>query len=700
MNFAMWRWRMGWPWAVLAAAWVLAGCGGGGGGSAAPGGPRLTVSSSAGGSVTSTPAGISCGTSCTLEAAADTAVTLAAAPEPGFDFAGWGGACSGTALTCTVTMDQDRTVSASFTQGSTRFTLGVTVAGSGSVQSQPAGIDCGSTCSASYAANSSVVLTAVPAGGQSFQGWSGACSGQAATCTVTMNAARAVGATFVPTAPTSFALEVTVTGSGVVSSQPAGIQCGSNCTASFAASTSVVLTATPSQGQVLQGWGGACAGSTASCTVTMSAARSVAAFFVADAGPARAWGTATLLESSNDFNVADTNTFASAPVLMAIDSGGNALVLWEQSDGAPNGSTKKVYSRRYVAGQGWAAAVVVPGASSVTGRLLMDETGTAAWIKGNFETRRYSPAGGWSTSAFVPAGSSGGQMSDAAIDAAGNIHMLGVGGSVLYSRLAAGTSQWTAWADVSKTTLATNSPQLALGSQGSLIAVWRERNPGDTNYSMKANRAAAGTWQTPVRIEEGFANVNDSTPRIASDANGNAVVAWHQADSLYVNRFDATAGTWGTAVEVDAGQVDSTFSARIQLAMTADGRAVVGWNSGTFALKAMTYDPGTGFSAPVVVNSYSSGHFLGIDRNGRALAVYRAVNQWPNPTDASQNVYSRELSWGGAWSASVLLETGAGDVKANVPCALNGDGQAACAWAQDDVQGSTVRNSLWSNLRR
>ena len=330
----------------------------------------------------------------------------------------------------------------------------------------------------------------------------------------------------------------------------------------------------------------------------------------------------------------------------------------------------------------------------------MDDTGGATWIKGNFETRRYSLAGGWSASAFVPAGSSGGQMSDAAIDAAGNIHMLGVGGSVLYSQLAAGSAQWTAWADVSKTTQSTSAPQLALGSQGTLIAVWRERNPGDANYSMKANRAVAGAWQTPVRIEEGLANVNDSTPRIASDANGNAIVAWHQGNSLYVNRFDATSAGWGTASEVDAGQVDSSFSARVQVAMAADGRAVVGWNSGTFALKAMTYAPGAGFSTPAVVNSYSTGHFLGMDRHGRVLAAYRAVSQWPNPTDATQNVYTRELPWGGPWSAAALLETGAGEVKTNVPCAMNADGQAVCAWAQDDLPGSTVRNSLWSNLRR
>lgn len=50
--------------------------------------------------------------------------------------------------------------------------------------------------------------------------------------------------------------------------------------------------------------------------------------------------------------------------------------------------------------------------------------------------------------------------------------------------------------------------------------------------------------------------------------------------------------------------------------------------------------------------------------------------------------------------AAALLETGAGDVKGNVPCAMNPTGQAVCTWAQDDLAGNSIRNSLWANLRR
>ena len=79
----------------------------------------------------------------------------------------------------------------------TTHTLSVTKTGSGSgtVTSSPAGINCGGDCSHSYNEGTSVTLTATPAAGSSFAGWSDACSGTGA-CTVTMSTSRPVTAAF------------------------------------------------------------------------------------------------------------------------------------------------------------------------------------------------------------------------------------------------------------------------------------------------------------------------------------------------------------------------------------------------------------------------------------------------------------------------------------------------------------------------
>lgn len=70
----------------------------------------------------------------------------------------------------------------------------------GTVSSSPTGINCGTSCSsqtASFAASTPVTLTALANSGRRFSGWSGGgCSDTQATCTVTMNAALTVNATF------------------------------------------------------------------------------------------------------------------------------------------------------------------------------------------------------------------------------------------------------------------------------------------------------------------------------------------------------------------------------------------------------------------------------------------------------------------------------------------------------------------------
>jgi hypothetical protein len=164
--------------------------------------------------------------------------------------------------------------------------LTVSVTGSGTVTSNPAGINCPSTCSQTFAGGPQVTLTATPSGGSNwvFSGWSGACSG-AGTCVVTMNAAQSVTATFVQ----GYTLSVNVSGSGTVTSSPAGMNCPTTCSDGYASNTSVTLTATPASGWSFSGWsfgiatgglGTPCSTAGAgSCTVLMNTATSVTAIF-------------------------------------------------------------------------------------------------------------------------------------------------------------------------------------------------------------------------------------------------------------------------------------------------------------------------------------------------------------------------------------------------------------------------------------
>lgn len=79
------------------------------------------------------------------------------------------------------------------------FTLSVSKSGTGSgtVTSNPAGINCGTDCNQAYSEGASVTLTAAPGTGSSFDGWGGDCSSASgSTCSLTMNANHTVTATF------------------------------------------------------------------------------------------------------------------------------------------------------------------------------------------------------------------------------------------------------------------------------------------------------------------------------------------------------------------------------------------------------------------------------------------------------------------------------------------------------------------------
>jgi uncharacterized repeat protein (TIGR02543 family) len=92
-------------------------------------------------------------------------------------------------------MNADQVVNATFTQ-QTPKTLTVTIINSagGDVTSSPAGINCGTDCSQSYAHGTVVTLTRTVVPGWLFTAWTGACTGAGATCTVTMDAAKTVTA--------------------------------------------------------------------------------------------------------------------------------------------------------------------------------------------------------------------------------------------------------------------------------------------------------------------------------------------------------------------------------------------------------------------------------------------------------------------------------------------------------------------------
>jgi len=286
----------------------------------------LTLTRYGSGTVTATPTG---------PYAPGTQVTLRATPAAGYVFKGWGGDATGTVNPLTVTMNANKTISATFEQSITSWMLTVLPCTNGSISPgsgrQPAGAwvqmtanpapgyklsqwtgDMGgsqnpksllmdgnktvgaefvqityatlsvnvsgngtvSPGSGQYPLNSQVILTATPDSGYAFLGWEGDVPPDAGTSpviAVTMSGNKTVTANF--TGASSYSLTVIENGNGTVEIDPAGPD--------YTPGTPVTLTAIPDPGNFFDGWGGSLTGTGNPATITMNSNKTVTAGFQA-----------------------------------------------------------------------------------------------------------------------------------------------------------------------------------------------------------------------------------------------------------------------------------------------------------------------------------------------------------------------------------------------------------------------------------
>jgi len=150
------------------------------------------------------------------------------------------------------------------------LTVGRAGTGEGTVTSQGTAmipgqeINCGEVCEADYPPGAVVQLTAVTGANTTFTGWRGACSGLNPVCVLTMDKSKETTASFSLNRVT---VQVGGDGAGTVTSDPPGVDCGTACEATFAASTPLTLTTHTTD--IFAGWrGGWCSGTDA-CRLTL-----------------------------------------------------------------------------------------------------------------------------------------------------------------------------------------------------------------------------------------------------------------------------------------------------------------------------------------------------------------------------------------------------------------------------------------------
>jgi hypothetical protein len=254
------------------------------------------------------------------------------------------------------------------------------------------------------------------------------------------------------------------------------------------------------------------------------------------------WGSEDVLEL--------TDNVAFAPQV-AIDSSGNAIVVWAQDNGF---GTNAIYAALYTAGASWSAAETI-GAGTNNGysaQIAMDSDGNASavwyeltatnplYVYGIW-TNRYS-GGTWGTAEELENGVNIVAPPQVGLDTRGN----GVAvwknsnGRLRYRAYTVDTG-WGASDNVESGTDPAFIPQLAVDTEGHAIVVWRQYSSGTFVYSMWASRYQfGGGWGTPELLELDDTSVV-TYPGVAIDHNGNAFAIWIQndgiSDSTWVSRF-------------------------------------------------------------------------------------------------------------------------------------------------------------------
>ncbi len=304
-------------------------------------------------------------------------VTLQAVPNTGYTFSGWSGDLSGTTNPTTITMNGNKTVTASFTAvaGTTTYSLTVNAV-NGSVTKTPN--------QTSYSPGTVVTLQAVPSAGYSFSSWSGDVTGTANPTTITMNGNKSVTASF--TANT-YTLTVSAV-NGSVTKTP-------NQT-SYAYGTTVTLQAVPNAGYTFSGWSGDASGTANPTTITMTANKSVTANFTAS--------TYTLTVSAVNGSVTKTpnqTSYASGAVvtLQAVPNAGYSFSSWSGDvTGTANPTTLTMNANKSVTA-GFTANTYTLAVSAVNGSVTKTPNQTS-YASGAVVTLQAVPNAGYSFSSW------------------------------------------------------------------------------------------------------------------------------------------------------------------------------------------------------------------------------------------------------------------------------------------------------------
>ncbi|KZM40647.1 hypothetical protein OA92_16670 [Marinomonas sp. SBI22] len=339
------------------------------------------------------------------------------------------------------------------------------------------------------------------------------------------------------------------------------------------------------------------------------------------------WGTAT------EIDLNDT-TDATKPDI-GIDGSGNVMAVWQQSDGTAESIYYNIYTKST---SSWGTAALIDSTNNPASvpKVVMNTSGNAVAVwrqsDGTYQSIYSSTyTGTWSAQATLEAANFTAFEPSLAMNGDGDAVATWRQGDGTSSNIYAAVYAASTWGaataiDGVATDASDSVPQVAINNTGNAVVLWRQ-NDGTTE-SMYANRYtnSSTSWGTAALVESS-ANIALDDFSVAIDSNSNAIALWLQSDgtavSTYANRYTTS---WGTAETIDTGN-NATTAPHVAILPSNDAVAVWEQSDGTAeSIYSSVYNGSWSTAATIESSTFSSTDpFVVTDRTGTkesALAAW------------------------------------------------------------------------------
>ncbi len=390
---------------------------------------------------------------------------------------------------------------------------------------------------------------------------------------------------------------------------------------------------------------------------------------------------------------------------VSVDPAGDAITVWERFD---EKAGKKVIeaSSRPAAAAGWQSSLPISNAKEDASlpQVALDSYGDAfaAWLSFNGAeytiqaSTRSGVSGSWQPPVTIQklgATTVTEPRPDLAVDAQGDAVVVWERAQAAEVFVEASSKpvahSWAVPETLSEVAEALHPPEVAIDAAGDATAVWEQHEAGSVVIA-ESTRPAGSKWQMGVALSATGKNANE--PRVAVDAQGDAVAVWERPNEEGKELVEAATrsgsnGSWAKPAALMGYEGLQGEPAGQQAAIDGQGRAVVTWSRLDAAahdvVEAAVGRASTSSWQPPVALSSPAGLVeeapqVGVDNAGAAVVVWE---QWTATTKIIEAVSG--LAASGSWGAPVALSA-AGKEADEAQVALDSQGNAVAVWRRFD----------------